>query len=145
MCGFGGNCEICVREGVVVNRGAKGGFHVLPAFKSVEGGVGLQADATNGGIQLLEAARCAYEGAAGAEPGDEVGNATGGLFPNFVGGASIVRLPVRGIAVLIRIEVLFGIGGNDLMDAADGAVGGFVAGSHDELGAECIEDALALD
>ena len=92
----------------------------------------------------MQAAGGADEGATGAEAGDEVGDAAGGLFPDFVGGAAIVRLPVGRIAVLIGIEIFFGIGGDHFLHFADRAVGAFVAGSDDEFGSECAENFLTL-
>src|SRR5690349_17839374 len=67
-----------------------------------------------------------------------------GLIPDFVGGAVIVGLPVGSVAVLIGIKIFLRIGGDDLVDFADGSVGRFVAGSDDEFGAECRKDALAF-
>ena len=52
---------------------------MLEAFEAVEGRVGLQADGLDGRVEFLEAARCAHEGAAGAEAGDKVGDLAGGL------------------------------------------------------------------
>ena len=96
------------------------------------------------GIEFAQAARGADECAARAEACDEMRDAAFGLIPDFVGGAVIVGLPVRGIAVLIGIKIFFRIGGDDFVDFANGAVGGFVARSHDEFGAERGEDALAF-
>ena len=136
--------QIFVGERGVVDRRDERGFHVLPAFEAVERAVGLEADAADFWIEFAEAARGADECAAGAKAGDEVRDASFGLIPDFVGGAVIVGLPVRGIAVLVGIEIFLRIGGDDFVDFANGAVGGFVAGSHDEFGAERGEDALAF-
>jgi len=70
--------------------------------------------------------------------------AAAGLFPDFVRGGAVVRLPVSGIAVLIGIEIFLRIGGDDFVNFADRAVGGFVARRHDEFCAECGEDAFAF-
>ena len=67
-----------------------------------------------------------------------------GLLPNLVGGGVVVRLPVRGIAVLVGIEIFLGIGGDNLVNTADRAVGAFVAGSDHELRAKRGEDAFAF-
>src|SRR6266436_4387608 len=71
-------------------------------------------------------------------------DAAGGLLPNLIGGGAIVGLPVRGIAVLVRVKIFFGICGDDFVDLANRAVGAFVAGSDYQLSAESGEDALAL-
>src|SRR5271163_1774464 len=71
-------------------------------------------------------------------------DASAGLLPDFFGGGAIVRLPIRRIAVLIWVEVLFRFRCDDLMNAANCAVGAFVAGSNNELGPQSVEDALAL-
>ena len=117
---------------------------MLPAFEAVERAVGLETDAADFRIEFAEAARGADECAAGAKARDEMRDASFGLIPDFVCGAVIVRLPVRGIAVLIGIKIFLRIGGDDFVNFADRAVGGFVAGSHDEFGAERSEDAFAF-
>src|SRR6266446_1430179 len=71
-------------------------------------------------------------------------DATGGLLPNLVGGSAIVGLPVRGIAVLVRVKIFFGIRGNDFVHFPNRAVGTLIAGSDHEIRAESGEDALAL-
>src|SRR5579863_42110 len=106
---FRADFEIFVSERVVVDGWANRGFHVLPAFESVEGSVGLQADETDRGIQLFEPARYSDESAAGAEACDEMGDAPGALLPNLVGGRVVMGLPVCWIAVLIRIEIFLGV------------------------------------
>ena len=67
-----------------------------------------------------------------------------GLIPNFVRGAVIVGQPVGGIAVLIGIEIFIGIGGDHLLHATDGAIGGFVAGGHDQFRPISGKHALAF-
>src|SRR6267154_1675739 len=92
---FGGDGQIFVGQRVIVNRRTYGGGHVLPAFQSVKGGVGLQAYATDCGVQLFDPPRRPDKGAAGTESGNKMGDAAGGRLPNLVGGGAIVRLPVR--------------------------------------------------
>src|SRR5882762_155254 len=71
-------------------------------------------------------------------------DAAGGLLPNFIRGTEIVSLPVCRIAVLIGIEILVRIGGDNFLHTANRAVGAFIAGSSDHLRAEGCQDALAL-
>src|SRR5580704_16737774 len=66
------------------------------------------------------------------------------LPPDLLSGSAVVRLPIRRIAVLIRIEILFRLSRNNLMNAPDGAVGAFIARGDDEFGPQSIEDSLAL-
>src|SRR5271169_6640641 len=71
-------------------------------------------------------------------------DAPAGLLPNFLRGSTIVRLPVRRIAVLIRVEIPFRVGRDDLMDATNCAVGALIAGGNDESGPQSTKDALSL-
>src|SRR5580692_4374208 len=67
-----------------------------------------------------------------------------GLLPNLVCRGVIVHLPVGWVAVLIRVEILLGLAGNDLVDTSNRAVRSFVPGGSDKLGSKSPEDALAL-
>src|SRR5207244_8892735 len=97
--------QIFVSQRVVVNRRAERSRHVLPAFEAVPRTVRLQADAENSRIQFLQATRRSDKRAAGSKTGDEMCNPAARLLPDFVCSASIMCLPVGGIAVLIRIEI----------------------------------------
>ncbi len=57
---------------------------------------------------------------------------------------SLAVPPVGRVAVLIGIEIFFGIGGDHFFHFTDRAIGAFVAGSDDQFGSECAEDFLAL-
>ncbi len=107
---LGGHVDVAVGEGGVVDGRDDGGGHVLEAFEAVEGRVGLHGDALDARVELVQAAGGAHEGAAGAEAGDEVGDAAFGLLPDFVGGAVVVGEPVVVVAVLVGVEVFFGFG-----------------------------------
>src|SRR5438093_13277837 len=95
----------------------------------MEGCVRLQADAPDCRIKLLEPSRRADKRAAGAERRDKMRDPAGGLLPNLVGGGSIVGLPVRGIAVLVRVKILLGICGDYFVLFANCSFGAFFAGS----------------
>src|SRR6266404_960082 len=110
----------------------------------MEGCVGLQAYAADCGIKFLEPPRRSYKCAARSECGNKMRDAAGGLLPNLVGGSAIVGLPVRGIAVLVRIKVFLRIFRNDFVHFANRTVGALIAGSDHQLSAESGEDALAL-
>ncbi len=104
---------------------------MLPAFQAVPRTIRLQADAANFRIQLFQSPGRADERATRTQRGDKVRDAPLRSFPNFVGRAVIVRLPVRRIAVLIRIEIFLRLGGGEFTNAANRAVGAFISGSHD--------------
>src|SRR5207253_6085140 len=73
-----------------------------------------------------------------------MGDPAGNLLPDLVRGGAVVGLPIRGIAVLIRVKVLVRLGGNDFMDSANRAVGALVARSDDQLRAIGRQDTLAF-
>ena len=104
----------------------------------------MQAHATNLGVQLFQAPRRSNERPARAQPCDEMGDPAGNLLPDLVRGGAVVGLPIRGIAVLIRVKVLVRLGGNDFMDSANRAVGALVARSDDQLRAIGRQDTLAF-
>ena len=66
------------------------------------------------------------------------------LAPDFRGSGGVVRGGIRGIAVLVRIEIFFAIGFVDFADAADGAVGAFVSRRIDDFDAVGCEDVFAF-
>src|SRR5262249_20796255 len=78
--------EVLVGQGIVVNGRAQSRGHVLPAFKAMEGTLGLKADAANRGVQFTQAARHADKGAARAQAGDKMGEAATRLRPDFMRG-----------------------------------------------------------
>src|ERR1019366_7879630 len=105
---FGFNPQIIIGQRGVVDGVHDGGGHVLQAFQSMESGGGLGGNAFDAGDVALEAAGGAGEGSAGSHAGDEVRDATVGLFDDFGAGAFEMGAPVGGVAVLIGVEILFG-------------------------------------
>src|SRR5207253_9733405 len=81
------------------------GLHILHPFKAVEGRIGLYGDCAYVRIELFQAARRAYESARRAQSIDEVRDAPLGLLPYFRRGSAILREPVFGIVVLIRVKI----------------------------------------
>src|SRR5260370_42349926 len=71
-------------------------------------------------------------------------DAPGGLLPNFIRRATIMRLPVRWIAVLIRVKIFLRLSRYDLLHAANCAVGAFIARSHNRFRAKGSKYALAF-
>src|SRR5690606_2146108 len=74
-----------------------------PAADAGNGGAigGLQANDAHVRVLLLEVFRHAHDGTGGAHGGDEVGNATAGIAPDFRAGALIVRQRIVRIGELV--------------------------------------------
>src|SRR5260370_21334944 len=128
----------------MVDRRYERGTHVIPTLEAMEGRVGLQADALNSRIQLLEPSLGTHKGAAGSKSGDKVGNVVFGLLPNLERGGLIVRAPICRIAVLIGIEIPLRIAGVNLARPAYGSIGARVRGLQDDLGAVGPQNSLSL-
>ena len=141
---FGRDLQILIGECAVINFWDDGAGHVLGAFDAVEGRVGLQGDALHGGIQFFEAARGADESTAGAEHGDEMGDAALGLLPDFVGRAQVVRLPVRFVGILVGVKILVGMLGGQLAREANRTVGAVGGIGIKNVGTVALQDLLAL-
>src|SRR5690348_1130766 len=141
---FRPNFQILVRNLFVINRGANRGPHMLPAFQTVKRRVGLQTDAPNRWLEFFQASRRAHKCSACAQRRYEMCDSSASLFPNFVSGSPVMCLPIRRIAVLIRIEILLGIGSHNLLHSPDSAVGPFVPGRNHEFCPESAENALPL-
>jgi len=96
---------------------------VLEQYGSaVEGGVGLETDALNSRIELLQPPGRAHKSAARAHAGDEMGDGVFGLLPNFGRGGLVMRAPVGRVAVLIGIKIFLRIAGVNLTSAPDRSV-----------------------
>src|ERR671911_2657045 len=102
---LGSRRPVLVGDGRVVDGGHDGALHVLHPFEAVEGRVGFEGDSLNCRVVLLETRRRTDEGAARAEPGDEVRDLAVRLLPNLRRRRFIVRARVGGVGVLVRIEV----------------------------------------
>ena len=102
-------------------------------FDAVEGGVGLERDAADLWIQLLQTTRGTDEGSSSAEHGDEVSDATFGLLPDFVRGGIVVREPVGVVRILIRVKIKIGMAVGVLARDVHGAVGAFGGIGEDDI------------
>src|SRR5215212_345113 len=98
-----GEVLICYRR--VVDEGHDGALHVLHPLQAVEGRVWLEGDDLYGGVVLLEPCRRPDEGAARAEPSDEVRYLSCGLVPDLRRRGLVVRARVGRVGVLVRVEV----------------------------------------
>ena len=144
ICLFRSHFQVGIGKLRVINGGHDGRRHVLPSFEPVEGSVRLQADAANRRIQFLEAPRGADKSSAGAEPGDEMSDAPGGLFPDFVRRGLIMGAPIGRVAVLIHIKIPARLGGDNFLRAQNRSVRAFIARRDDQLGAKSLQNFLAL-
>src|SRR5437660_9126960 len=99
---------------------------MLPSLQAMEGCVWLQTHATDCWIELFEPSRGADKRAARAKRRDKMRDTTGCLLPNLVGGGLIVRLPIRGVAVLVGVEVFLRISRDDFVHFANRPVGAFI-------------------
>src|SRR5947208_4414335 len=106
--------------------------------------IGLEGDAADVALQLFQAPSGADERAAGAESGHKMRNTAARLLEDLGRGGFVMRLPVRRVVVLVRVEVEVGIFGRDLAHAPDGAVGAFHRVAVYDLRAVGRHDALAL-
>ena len=118
---------------------------MLGAFDAVEGGVGLQGNATDLRIQFFQAARRTHEGAAGAHHGNEMGDTALGLLPDFFRCAMVVGLPVGWVRVLVGVEIFFRFAGVEFARGADRAIGAVRGIGVNDVGAVSKQNALALD
>ena len=117
---------------------------MLGAFDAVERGIGLERNAADPGIELSQAARGADERPACAEHGNEVGDASLGLLPDFVRGAVIVGSPVGVVGVLVGIEIFVGMFRGEFTRDANRAVGSIRGIRINNVGAVALENLLAL-
>ena len=93
---------------------------------------------------FLQEARDADERPRGPEPGDEVGEPSVGIGPDLRPRRLEMCPPVRGIGVLVRIEVLRRVLPGRETGRPYGAVGSLERIRQDELGAAGAQDRLAL-
>src|SRR5207247_5729484 len=100
-----GESQSPVGEGVIVNRRTDGRRHMLPSLPAMEGHVWLETYTADCRIQLFEPSRRSDERAARTECRHKMRDTTGCLLPNLLSRSAIVRLPIRGIAVLVRVEI----------------------------------------
>src|SRR5919107_3523686 len=132
---FGSRRPALVGDGRVVDGGHDGALHVLHAFEAVEGRVGFEGDGLYCWVVLLETRRRTDEGAARAEPGDEVRDLAVRLLPDLRRRRFIVRARVGGVGVLVRIEVAFGVLCVEPPRLTDGPVRAVVRVGKDEVDA----------
>src|ERR687895_614579 len=132
---LGSRRPILVGDGRVVDGGHEGAIHVLHAFKAVESRVGFEGNGLYCWVVLLETRRRTDEGAARAEPGDEVRDLAVRLLPDLRRRRFVVRARVGGVGVLVRIEVAFGVLCVEPPRLTDGPVRAVVRVGKDEVDA----------
>src|SRR5829696_2031594 len=141
---LGSRRPILVGDGRVVDGGHDGALHVLHAFEAVESRVGFEGNGLYCWVVLLETRRRTDEGAARAEPGDEVRDLAVRLLPDLRRRRFIVRARVGGVGVLVRIEVAFGVLSVEPPRLTDGPVRAVVRVSKEEVDAVGAQDLLSL-
>ena len=93
----------------------------------------MQRDAADPRIQLFQTAGGADKGSGGAEHGDEVGDASLGLLPDFVRGGFVMGAPVGVVRILIGVEIKIGMALCVLACDLHGAVGTFSGVGVDDI------------
>src|SRR5215204_4160267 len=141
---LGPHRQVSVGYRRVVNRGHDGALHVLHALETVEGRIGFERDGLYPRVVLLETLRRADEGAASAEPGDEVRDLAVGLLPDLGRRRLVVRVGVGRVGVLVGIEVALGGLGVEPPRLTDGPVRAVTRVGQDEVHSVGAQDLLAL-
>ena len=103
----------------------------------------LDRDHLDGRVLLLEEGAHAHQGAAGAQPGDEVGD-LGAVAPDLGAGGLVVGPGVGLVGVLVEEGPVRVLGGQGL-GPAHRAVGALRARRGDDLGAPDLEQLATLD
>ena len=117
-------------------------------LEAVDLGTGIVAgfDGDDAGLDAVVAEPLgdAHQAAAGAVAGDEGVDLAVELLGDLATGAVVVGGDVVGVLVLVDVEVLVGLGGDQFLGGVDVGVG-VVLGGEDEVGAPEAEHAAALD
>src|SRR6185369_5837204 len=90
-------------------------LHVLQPLETVERRIGLDRDQSDVRVEFTKTTSRANERSARAETGDEMREATASLLDDLWRRGVVVREPVAGIVVLVRVEVQVRIGGVQLL------------------------------
>src|SRR5215469_7065431 len=107
---------------------------------------GLDTDRVDAlALFLLDIARNARNGAAGADAGDKDVNGTIGVIPDLGPGGAEVDLGIGGVFELLQEHVALWIAGYDLFGLGDRATHAFSAVGKDKVGAERLEDFAPFD
>src|SRR5215213_7025018 len=141
---LGSRRQVLVGYRRVVDRGHDGTLHVLHALEAVEGRIGFEGDGLHPRVVLLETRRRTDEGAARAEPGDEVRDLAVRLLPDLGCRRLVVRPRVGRVGVLVGIEVALGILGVEPPRLADGPVRAIPRVGQDDLHTVGAQDLLSL-
>src|SRR5438876_313937 len=104
----------------------------------------LKADEANCRIELVQSPARANKCSARTESCHKVRNFAVRLFPYLIRGRAVMRLPICGIAVLVRIEICLGICGNEFANTANLAISSFIAQRHYQFRAIRNKNAFAL-
>src|SRR5579885_3874292 len=109
----------------------------------MESGIGLERYTSDPRIQLLQPSRGSDKGSAGPQPRHKVRDAACRLLENLRCGSLVVRLPVGGIVVLVRVVIEVRIFLGKRAHAPDGAVRSLPGVRVDNFGALGFENSLS--
>src|SRR5918993_715361 len=141
---LGSRRPVLVGDGRVVDGWHDGALHVLHTFQAVESRVGFEGDGLYLRVVLLETRRRADEGAARAEPCDEVCDLAVRLLPDLGRRRLVVRARVGRVGVLVRIEVEFRTLSVEPPRLTDGPVRALVGVGQHKVHAVGAQDLLPL-
>src|SRR5579862_7151960 len=111
-------------------------LHVFQSLEAMKRAAWLERNQADGWIELPQPPAGPYERAARPEAGDEMRQPAAGLLDDLRRGRVVVRAPVAVVAVLIRVEILVGLGRVEPAGFADGAVGALERVCQDQLRAK---------
>ena len=117
---------------------------MLQAFEAVQRLVGLDRDDAHVRVALVEVAAGAHDRARGSEAGHEMGDASGGLLPDLGARGPVVGQGVRGVPVLVGIEVAVRLLRRHLAHPLERAVGAREGVGRDDARAVGAAELLAL-
>ena len=114
-------------------------FHAIDAVHRV---IGMDCNDADRGVVLFQRPSRPHDGPAGADAGDEMGNAAPDLCNDLRAGSRMMSFPVGGIVELVGLVVAFRIFVQDLPGKPDGAVGALERAGEYQLGPLPPEDPL---
>ena len=141
---FGFDPKVAIGQRLIVDAGHDGSRHMLQAFQPMEAARGLGRNALDLRQIPLQTATGPDESAARSQGGHEMRNAAAGLLDNLGAGGVEMRFPVRGVVVLVGIEIQVRLSLKNLAYHADRPIRAFPRVAKDHLRTVSLQNALAL-
>src|SRR3954466_13952761 len=113
---------VLIGERRIVDLRHDGSRHVLQPFQAMERRIRLERDALDARVQLAQATRLAHESAARPESRDKVFDSSFRLVPYLVSCSVVMGTPVSIVGILVAVEVLSMIVGEELACFADRSI-----------------------